>query len=105
MSMRKMPERRQFGLLQTTHHAWIRVAGRPPVPCIVRDLSVAGAGVELTEDCALPNHFTLAIDAVGFTGTCSVRHRDGTKLGIEFVTRGAERDAGAADTRAGQQRR
>lgn len=106
MSLVKPQERRQFGRLKTTYHAWIRIAGRPALPCVVRDLSVTGAGVELADDCTLPTHFTLVIDSVSFVGACQVRHREGTKLGVEFTTRGAERTASTAqESRPGAARR
>ncbi len=91
MSLAKPHERRQFGRLTTSYHGWIRVPGRPPVSCVVRDLSVTGAGVELVEDCHLPSHFTLTVDCVSFSGACSVRHRDGKRLGVEFMGQRAER--------------
>ena len=47
-------ERRQFGRRQTYLRAWISVPGRPKLPCIVQNLSVGGALLEIKAPTWLP---------------------------------------------------
>ena len=39
-------DRRNFGRRQTVWHAWIHVAGRPRMTCLVRNISAGGALLE-----------------------------------------------------------
>lgn len=83
--MTQSHERRQFGRRQTYLHAWISSPGRPRLPCIVRDISVGGALLELNLPPWLPYNFQLTIESTKFTSWCEVRHQSGTKMGVRFV--------------------
>lgn len=77
-------DRRQFGRLRTRFHAWALVAGRPRIACVVHNLSVNGALLEVTDSAALPGTFTLDIEVANVNSVCDVRHRNGRMMGVEF---------------------
>lgn len=78
-------ERRQFGRRTTCLHAWIRIPGRPPLACIVRNLSVQGAFLELPMPEWLPYTFQLRIDASRFVADCELRHKGARGCGVMFA--------------------
>ena len=80
-------ERRQFGRRGVCLHGWICVEGRPRLSCQVRDLSVAGARLELDVPAWLPFNFRLVIDASRFAADCEIRHQRDNGVGVSFVTR------------------
>ena len=82
-------ERRQFGRRTTRIHAWIELPGRPRQACIVRDLSPAGALLELLEDGLLPFKFRLAMGAPEEVFLCQACHQDQRLLGVQFKGRAA----------------
>ncbi len=53
--------------------------------CLVRDVSAAGAGLDLTGRAATPEHFTLI--AFGAQLPCQVIWRQEKRIGIAFVKR------------------
>jgi PilZ domain len=79
-------EKRQFGRRQTSLHAWISVAGRPRLPCVVKDISVGGALIEFEKPSWLPFNFQLTIEATRFTTWCEVRHQGPNNCGVRFMT-------------------
>jgi hypothetical protein len=85
------PDRRQFGRRETMLHAWIKVPGRPPLPCTVRDLSVGGALIECESAEVLPFSFELVIEATRFRTHCEVRHAKPGSVGVRFYNRPADR--------------
>ncbi len=58
-------ERRQFGRRQVVLHGWVRVSGRSRLPCVITDLSVGGARLEMEVPSGLPFDFILVIEAEG----------------------------------------
>ena len=80
----KSNDRRQFGRRTTLWHAWIRIAGREPEPCIVRNFSVAGALLEFPGAVPVIGRFRLIIDIFSFEAECFVRHRGTRGLGVYF---------------------
>jgi PilZ domain-containing protein len=83
-------ERRQFGRRQTFLHAMITGSGRPPVPCIVRDLSASGARIEVQTPAWLPRHFRLIVEGT-LRSECEVVHRSTDAVGVRFAARNANR--------------
>ena len=62
-------------------------AGMPGMPCTVIDMTIHGAQI-VAENIALPNNFTLLLDAHGaMTRTCKVMSRDGFTVGVRFVSK------------------
>ena len=86
MSKFSGPEQRQFGRRQTNLHAWISVPGRPKLPCVVRNISVGGALLELDRPSWLPFNFQLTIEATRFVTMCEVRHHSQGHVGVRFMT-------------------
>lgn len=80
------PEQRQFGRRQTNLHAWISVPGRPKLPCIVRNISLGGALLELDMPAWLPFNFQLTIESTRFVALCEVRHSSGRQAGVRFMS-------------------
>jgi hypothetical protein len=59
---------------------------RSPVPCVVREISPAGARLDVGKDWELPKAFWLRITGDSCMHFCTVTWRDGDSLGIEFPT-------------------
>ena len=82
-------EKRQFGRRKTHVRAWIKVAGRPPVACIVHDTSQGGALLETQDKAWLPFSFRLVSEDRSINRVCEIRHQNGTRVGVEFVSEAA----------------
>lgn len=78
-------ERRQFGRRQSGAHGWIKVRGRPPLPCVVRNISEGGALLEVGATEGLPFRFRVVIESEGIDCDCEARHNYGSSVGVEFV--------------------
>ncbi len=78
-------EKRQFGRRQTQLRGWIKVAGRPPVTCIVRDLSEGGALIETETETWLPFNFRLTTEDGQVDRHCEIRHQKANRIGVEFA--------------------
>lgn len=78
---RRGPERRDVELA-----ARIRMTGGVYLPCTVRSISSMGAGLELTYEAFVPLQFRLQIPSDLFEAECTLKHRHGTVVGVEFVT-------------------
>jgi hypothetical protein len=55
--------------------------------CVVRDISLGGARIEIDETFALPNEFALEIPQRGAMLLCELRWRNGDKVGVKFLDR------------------
>jgi hypothetical protein len=77
-------DQRQFGRRQTVWHAWVLVAGRPPLACIVRNISQTGALLEFPDGAPVAGKFQLVIDYLAFSSDCEVRHRGQWSAGVYF---------------------
>jgi hypothetical protein len=80
-------EKRQFGRRQTNIRAWIKVTGRPSIPCTVRDISQGGALLECDEEVWLPYSFRVMAEHGVIDSVCEIRHQNGRKFGVEFVAK------------------
>lgn len=78
-------EKRQFGRRQTNIRGWIKIAGRPSIPCTIRDLSEGGALIECDDDVWLPYSFRVLTEHAAIDSVCEIRHQNGKKVGVEFV--------------------
>ena len=79
------PERRQFGRRPTFQHGWVKIPGRPPITCVLRNMSEGGALLMFEQPQCLPYAFIMEVDGTGLTYGCEVRHHYGVKVGVEFV--------------------
>ena len=64
--------------------ACIEVLGRPPVGCIVHNLSEAGARLELLGRVYLPKSFILRFDNQGAAVRCETARAAGVGIGVRF---------------------
>jgi len=85
-------EQRAFGRRESRIHAFVKVPGRRPEPCIVRNISEGGALLAFPAPFDPPARFRLTIDAKGIDVNCEVRRRNGLEFGVEFVDRRTEFD-------------
>jgi len=63
--------------------------GRSTINCMIRDLSPAGARLEVTSSVGIDDEFTLAFDDGSRVQGCVVRRRSVTSLGVEFLPEGS----------------
>jgi hypothetical protein len=80
-------EQRAFGRRQTLEHAIVRIAGRPPMRCIVRDISEGGALLDFGEQVWLPFNFRLVWEGTQREEDCETRHQNSGRIGVQFVAR------------------
>ena len=60
--------------------------GKPPIPCILTDVSVSGARVIVESAGTIPEHFSLLLAAEhGTHRRCKVMWREEDQLGLAFV--------------------
>lgn len=78
-------DRREFGRKAVDFHGWVRVAGRPPVACVVRDISVKGARIELPTRIWVPYDFTLVIESIGLRAHCETKNKYDRFIGVLFT--------------------
>ena len=77
-------EKRQFGRRTTCLHGWVYASGRPTLPCVVRNLSVQGALIELTQNTRMPFRFELKLEQSGQRILCETRHQHDHLVGVYF---------------------
>ncbi len=78
-------ERRAFGRRETQEHAVVRIAGRPPLRCVVRNVSQGGALLDFGQDVWLPFQFRLLWEGSKREELCDIKHQNGTRIGVSFV--------------------
>lgn len=88
-SLSNPAERRQFGRRQTFKHGWVKIEGRPPVTCIVRNISEGGALLEVPANTWLPFKFRIEIAGEGIATDCEIRHQRDNMVGVCFAVRAA----------------
>jgi hypothetical protein len=77
-------ERRQFGRRIKNIQGWIRVIGRPKIPCTVRNISPKGALLELDPPSWLPFRFELQLEPELNIIQCEIRHVLPHAIGVLF---------------------
>ena len=77
-------ERRQFGRRNTNMNGWIKISGRPKLPCVIRNLTPKGALLEMEVPSWLPFQFELALEPANERLTCQVRHVLSGAIGVMF---------------------
>ena len=80
-------ERRQFGRRQACVHATIVPRGRPPILCVMRDVSEQGALLEVAHPEWLPTRFRLIVEALGIESDCEIVRRTEASVGVRFASR------------------
>jgi hypothetical protein len=52
--------------------------------CVVRDLSITGAGLDVVSPVDIPDHFTLVLRTEGLHFPCRVAWRSERQIGVAF---------------------
>jgi len=79
-----MIERRRFPRSRVFKSAKLVVPGQAKVPCIVRDLSAKGAGLQLHGGADLPEEFDLCFDTGQRIRQCRMVWRNVMFAGVSF---------------------
>jgi PilZ domain len=58
--------------------------GGASVNCVVRNISIAGAALDVSNPVGIPEDFTLAFRADGLRMFCHVNWRSGKRIGVSF---------------------
>jgi hypothetical protein len=82
VSVLDMQERRQHPRFAADTAARLLVNYKLVVCCIVRDVSIGGACLELPEVANVPDHFDLITDGAGYV--CHVVWRRDRRMGVAF---------------------
>lgn len=80
-----MHERRLFGRRTTRTYAWVEMATRPRVSCIIMNVSRTGALIELMDNVPLPIQFKLVVEHLPGCEFCEVRHQRERSVGLLFI--------------------
>jgi PilZ domain len=64
--------------------ATIEFVGGRPINCVVRNLSVTGAAIELSDRDGIPDSFLLAIPDDGLRLLCHIVWRTDYRIGVKF---------------------
>jgi hypothetical protein len=86
-----MEERRKNSRRRILKTGTISFQGQA-VECAVRNVSEAGACLELATPTALPDDFALFIKTAKMMRSCQVIWRDGRRIGIRFENQSTEVD-------------
>ena len=98
MSSARYPgsEKRAFGRRLSNDHAMVRVQGRPPMRCTVKNLSESGALLDFGSEVWLPYNFKLAREVGARSEECEIKHRNGQFVGVFFKRHAAAEDAASS---------
>ncbi len=84
LSFHPMVETRVAPRFRVSKAATIEFIGGRPVDCVVRNLSVTGAAIELAHPCAIPDSFLLVMPGDGLRLSCKTVRRGGYLIGVAF---------------------
>ncbi len=80
----KPPDRREFGRRKVALEGLIWVPCRGKIPCLVSNISIMGALLELDPHTWLPAKFRLVVGDK-FDVDCTLAHRTAITAGVNFV--------------------
>ena len=83
-----MAERRKLVRSRVLKNAKFIADASLLIDCFVRNLTVAGAQVELPRTAELPDRLTMTFDSGRTLRSCRIVWRDQNKAGLEFVRQG-----------------
>ncbi len=81
-----LTDRRASQRRDCSFQARIKIAGEPPIPCKVINVSAMGALLQLNVVMGLPPVFKLIVDSEMFEAECEVRHQTGVNVGVLFTS-------------------
>ncbi len=79
-----MSENRSSPRHRTFKGGSISYGAAPSVDCIVRNISQSGACIEVANNAAVPDRFTLLIKPELLKRSCEVAWREPTRIGVRF---------------------
>ena len=79
-----MQERRRLHRQRTFKGGAIIFGTAPMVDCTIRNLTEAGAGLEIGAQASVPDRFTLLIKPEGRKRVCQVIWRQSGQVGVRF---------------------
>jgi hypothetical protein len=79
-----MVETRIAPRFRVSKAATIEFIGGRPINCVVRNLSVTGAAIELSDRSGIPDSFLLVIPDDGLRLPCRIVRRGGYLIGVAF---------------------
>jgi len=77
-------EQRRFGRRRSLIHGLVITTKGHRIPCLVRNISVGGALLEVATPLLVSRQLTLLIDSDGFEADCEIRHRTQSAIGVCF---------------------
>jgi hypothetical protein len=80
-----MNERRQVSRQRTYKGGTLTFGASPPLECIVRNHSSAGACLELPNDDPVPDSFALLIKPERIMYRCRIVWRIASRIGVRFI--------------------
>lgn len=79
-----MAEKRKNQRLRTLKGGAISFVGGVPIECVIRNMSDAGACLELSNPALPPENFTLIIKPELLTRSCQVVWRSSNRIGVRY---------------------
>ena len=80
------PDRRSSPRHKVELAARVQVLGQPWLNCTVRDISPMGALLDFASPTMVPASFRLLIPVDLFDVECEVRHQNGRRVGVTFLS-------------------
>jgi len=80
-----MIERRHSPRLRTFKGGSILFGTAPPVVCMIRNMSDAGAALDVDNPAGIPDTFALLIKPEFLKRNCQVMWRSAKRLGVQFL--------------------
>ncbi len=77
---------RSFGRRRSLLHALVLMPRRHPVRCLVQEIHNGDALIEFAKPVSLPQRFQLLWEEIGVSVECEVRHAEGTRAEIGFLS-------------------
>jgi len=88
-----MSERRQYPRMRVLKHAKIVVGTSSVFDCVVRDLSSAGAHIQIQNAIGLPEAVDVTFDSGHTFRPCRLKWRSLNEIGVEFFDFTPQRSA------------
>lgn len=80
-----MEERRKTPRKRTFKGGSITFGLAPAIGCVIRNLSDAGASVEVESPVEIPDDFSLLIKPEAIKRNCRVEWRSAKRIGVQFI--------------------
>jgi hypothetical protein len=79
-----MDERRKYPRTEVNQAAYVS-AGGSVMSCVVRNISLEGAAIEIDNPAFVPTRFRLVMASDGFVRECSIAWIQKNRIGLTFV--------------------